>query len=85
VFAGGKHNKDNKPMKIGGKLRFISIEQASEKFQKAVVLSILSITYGKRVSCDLFRIQYLSDIEDFRRKQAVKDGRFLCPVYHTLS
>lgn len=45
VFAGGNHHRANNPMKIAGKLRFISTEEAkeSEEFQKVVVLSILSI------------------------------------------
>jgi hypothetical protein len=43
VFTNSKHNKVNNPMKIGGTLRFISIEQGSGEFPKAVVLSILSI------------------------------------------
>lgn len=42
-LLGSKHNKVNNPTKIGGKLRFISIEQGIEEFQNAVVLSILRL------------------------------------------
>ena len=36
VFSSGKHNKVNNPIKIEGKLRFITFKQEREEFQKAV-------------------------------------------------